>query len=96
MVFLNEYFSSGTWSGICETGLETMPLENDAWDQMLNLCYHPKSILDSGSTTTQIPVVCRVIPSWIESSFCQVASICLIDNLHLKSFLLPSQLRPFC
>ena len=31
MVFLNEYLSNGAWSGICETGLETMPLENEAW-----------------------------------------------------------------
>ena len=31
MVFLKEYLSQGSWSGICETGLETIPLENDAW-----------------------------------------------------------------
>lgn len=37
MVFLNEYLSNGAWSGICETGLETMPLENDAMREYLHM-----------------------------------------------------------
>lgn len=37
MVFLNEYLSKGAWSGICETGLETMPLENDAMREYLHM-----------------------------------------------------------
>ena len=59
MVFLNEYLSKGAWSGICETGLETMPLENEAWRRGLifNQTYTvvkvdgatPKSWLGKGS-----------------------------------------------
>ena len=36
-IFLNEFLSCGTWSGICETGLETMPLENDAMREYLSM-----------------------------------------------------------
>ena len=36
MVFLKEYLNQGSWSGICETGLETIPLENDAWHIMVS------------------------------------------------------------
>mmetsp|Transcript_78575 Transcript_78575/g.173413 ORF Transcript_78575/g.173413 Transcript_78575/m.173413 type:complete len:519 (-) Transcript_78575:146-1702(-) len=37
MVFLKEYLSQGSWSGICETGLETIPLENDAMREFLRM-----------------------------------------------------------
>ena len=38
MVFLKEYLNTGAWSGICETGLETIPLENEAWRMVAALC----------------------------------------------------------